>query len=74
MKQIENNLEASEVLTYMVTDAVAGIIHAAHDLGFARPEIEDAIRLAMEHAAHERAMLTKGICTGCEKPFRAMRS
>jgi hypothetical protein len=63
----ENNLDADEVLTYLVCDVVAGIVHAGADLGFTIPEIEAFIAKGIEHAKFERKLIADGVCSHCQK-------
>lgn len=69
ISRTQNAIEADEVLVYMVTDAVAGIIHAARDLGFTNEEISGRISQAFHHVDAERQLIKTGCCSHCERPF-----
>lgn len=66
----ENNVEADEVLTYLVCDVVAGLVHAGVDLGFTIEEIEASIAQGVGHARYERKLTAEGFCSHCDNPLK----
>jgi hypothetical protein len=64
-----NKVDAHEVLTYMVCDVVAGMVHSGVDMGFTLEEIQDAIGRGIGHARTERKITLSGKCSHCERPY-----
>lgn len=65
------NFEGDEVGICMVTDAVAGIMHGALDMGLTFEDVMKYITLAFMHVKAERSLIKSGICSKCERPFKA---
>ena len=48
------------------TDSIAGVLHAARDVGFSAWEVSDIIARAASAVDQERAITARGECSKCE--------
>ncbi len=61
----EKKLDRSGV-TDGFTDSIAGVLHAARDVGFSAEEVSDIIARAALAVDQERAITAAGKCSKCE--------